>query len=112
MKVKDKYGLEFLYFYKLLRFYDYVSLDKDLYICCIDNCDHQDVFKSKDGQMIWHSFILDGTDLEMIIEELDEKPTGKKVYFIDTGKFYGNLDELKHDALSYYLSGLGKYNET
>jgi hypothetical protein len=105
MKVKDKYGIYFLHFYKLFGLYD-----KDLYVCCICNCDHQDIFKSKDGQMIWRSFVLDGTELEMVIEELDEKPAGKKIYFIDTGKFYGNLDNLKHDALSYYLSGLGEYN--
>lgn len=111
MKLKDKYGLDFLYFYRLkIDSSSYINRG-DLTICSTEKCSDQEIFNSKDGKTRWKNFILDDNDLEMTIKSLSNNPfLGPKIFFIDMGKFYGNIDELKRDALIYQLSGLGKYN--
>ena len=105
MNVKEKFGVEHLYFYKLVP--DYGA---ELIICCLESCGEQPFFSSPDGQTKWKSGTPDDNELDSFLGNLGAYNTKigatDKIYCIDTKEFYKDLDKLKRDTFIYKMAGL------
>ena len=103
MNIKEKFGIDYLNFYKL----NPVS-GREIMVCCLESCDEQSSFSSRDGVKVWKSEMLDNIELEDLINNLGKNGyiNTNQVYCIDTGKFYVDLGALKKDTLVYVISGL------
>lgn len=86
-ELKEKSGLEDLYFFKDVYYSGYLCLTKDdMFLLSNEDISH---------------LALDAYDFEQLLEN-----TSKTIKFPKTGKSYYNIENLKHDYLTLKLSGV------